>query len=214
MYNTILFDLDGTLTDPMIGITNSIIYSLSKMNIETPERDALIPFIGPPLSESYEVYYNLTGEQNDAAITYYREYFSETGLYENKPYQGIEIVLNALVDQGKTLYVATSKPEVFAKTILEHFNLSHYFKGIVGSNLDGTRTHKGEVIAHVVDKYQVDVNTAVMIGDRMHDINGGKMNNMDTVGVYYGYGSEEEIKAAKPTYTVATVDYLLDILMK
>lgn len=213
MYDNILFDLDGTLTDPYIGITNSIIYSLQQMNIEAPDNSALIPFIGPPLHESYRTVYNLQDEDNATAIKHYRTYFSDKGMYENEVYAGIEIVLQALTAQGKQLFVATSKPTDFAIPILQHFKLDGYFNEIVGSNMDGTRTNKAEVIATVMNTQQLDPHKTVMIGDRMHDINGAYQNNIDSIGVLYGYGSAEEIKAAKPTLTIATVDYLLDVLL-
>ncbi|QTQ07757.1 HAD family hydrolase [Macrococcoides canis] len=213
MYDNILFDLDGTLTDPYIGITNSIIYSLQQMNIEAPDNSALIPFIGPPLHESYRSVYNLQDEDNATAIKHYRTYFSDKGMYENEVYAGIEIVLQALTAQGKQLFVATSKPTDFAIPILQHFKLDGYFNEIVGSNMDGTRTNKAEVIATVMNTHQLDPHKTVMIGDRMHDINGAHQNNIDSIGVLYGYGSAEEIKAAKPTHTIATVDYLLDVLL-
>ncbi|QUR94984.1 HAD family hydrolase [Macrococcoides canis] len=213
MYDNILFDLDGTLTNPYIGITNSIIYSLQQMNIEAPDNSALIPFIGPPLHESYRTVYNLQDEDNATAIKHYRTYFSDKGMYENEVYAGIEIVLQALTAQGKQLFVATSKPTDFAIPILQHFKLDGYFNEIVGSNMDGTRTNKAEVIATVMNTHQLDPHKTVMIGDRMHDINGAHQNNIDSIGVLYGYGSAEEIKAAKPTHTIATVDYLLDVLL-
>ncbi|UTH11214.1 HAD family hydrolase [Macrococcoides canis] len=213
MYDNILFDLDGTLTDPYIGITNSIIYSLQQMNIEAPDNSALIPFIGPPLHESYRTVYNLQDEDNATAIKHYRTYFSDKGMYENEVYAGIEIVLQALTAQGKQLFVATSKPTDFAIPILQHFKLDGYFNEIVGSNMDGTRTNKAEVIATVMNTHQLDPHKTVMIGDRMHDINGAHQNNIDSIGVLYGYGSAEEIKAAKPTHTIATVDYLLEVLL-
>ncbi|MEE1106930.1 HAD family hydrolase [Macrococcoides canis] len=213
MYDNILFDLDGTLTDPYIGITNSIIYSLQQMNIEAPDNSALIPFIGPPLHESYRTVYNLRDEDNATAIKHYRTYFSDKGMYENEVYAGIEIVLQALTAQGKQLFVATSKPTDFAIPILQHFKLDGYFNEIVGSNMDGSRTNKAEVIATVMNTHQLEPDKTVMIGDRMHDINGAHQNNIDSIGVLYGYGSAEEIKAAKPTHTIATVDYLLDVLL-
>ncbi|MGZ9850164.1 HAD family hydrolase [Macrococcus psychrotolerans] len=213
MYDYVLFDLDGTLTDPYIGITNSIIYSLQQMNIEAPDNSALIPFIGPPLYESYRTVYNLQDEDNATAIKHYRTYFSDKGMYENEVYAGIEIVLQALKAQGKQLFIATSKPTDFAIPILQHFKLDGYFNEIVGSNMDGTRTNKAEVIATVMNTHQLNPDKTVMIGDRMYDINGAHQNNIDSIGVLYGYGSAEEIKAAKPTHTIATVDYLLDVLL-
>ena len=134
-------------------------------------------------------------------------------MYENKVYPGIEILLNTLISHQKQLYIATSKPTHFAKPILEHFNLAHYFNDIIGSNLDGTRTDKAEVIATVISEHQLDPKQTIMIGDRKHDIIGAQKNNIDSIGVLYGYGDQEEIKDASPTHTIATVDYLLDVLM-
>lgn len=212
MYNHILFDLDGTLTNPYLGITNSIIYSLEKLNIEAPDNEALIPFIGPPLQESYEVFYHLKDEKNLEAVQLYREYFSDKGMYENEVYPGIPLLLQALKSMDKKLYVATSKPTHFAHPILEHFKLDHYFEVIVGSELDGTRTNKAEIIQYVIDTHQLNKDECLMIGDRKHDIIGAQKNHIDSVGVLYGYGDAEEIKNAQPTYTIATVDYLLDAI--
>lgn len=212
MYQHILFDLDGTLTDPYMGITNSIIYSLQKLNIEAPDNAALIPFIGPPLHESYETFYQLSGDNNAEAIRLYREYFSDKGMFENEVYPGIPLLLQALKSMDKKLYIATSKPTYFAVPILEHFNLAHYFESITGSELDGTRTNKAEVIQHVIDIHGLNRDECIMIGDRKHDIIGGQKNNIDTIGVLYGYGDANEIREAQPTYTIATVDYLLDAI--
>lgn len=214
MYKNILFDLDGTLTDPKEGITNSIIYALTKMGIEAPTNDDLLHFIGPPLADSFEADYGLIGDENLRAVSLYREYFKEQGMYENTPYPMIDIVLTALKQQGCRLFVATSKPTVFAKGILQHFNLDHFFEMIQGSELDGTMSHKAEIIQHVIETHQLNKAETIMIGDRKFDINGAHENQIDSIGVLYGYGSLEEIKAAKPTHIVATVDYLLEVLLK
>lgn len=212
MYEHILFDLDGTLTDPYLGITNSIIYSLKKLNIDPPENKALIPFIGPPLQESYEIYYNLKDEKNLEAVRLYREYYSDKGMFENAVYPGIKLLLDALKSMDKKLYVATSKPTHFARPILEHFHLDHYFESITGSELDGTRTNKSEVIQHVLDTHRLPKSSCIMIGDRKYDIIGAQKNNIDSIGVLYGYGDINELKQAQPTYTIATIDYLLDAI--
>ncbi|KAA1036600.1 HAD family hydrolase [Macrococcus equipercicus] len=211
-YKNILFDLDGTLTDPKLGITNSIIFSLGKLDIAAPHNDELEHFIGPPLSESYESTYQLTGDRNHLAVDYYREYFSDKGLYENKVYEGIEELLKELKSAGRHLFVATSKPVVFAEQILEHFKLDGYFDAIAGSELDGTRVHKDEVIKFVVDRYQLDVHDCVMIGDRKHDLVGARKNNMDAIGVMYGYGSLAELENEQPVTVVESVEELGDYL--
>ncbi|TDM12112.1 HAD family hydrolase [Macrococcus lamae] len=212
MYKHILFDLDGTLTDPKLGITNSIIFSLNKLNIDAPDNDELTHFIGPPLSESYESSYHLTGDRNHLAIDYYREYFADKGLYENKVYEGIEDLLKNLQEQGRQLFVATSKPVTFAETIIDHFNLGQYFDAIAGSELDGTRVHKDEVIKHVLDSYHLNAGDCLMIGDRKHDLIGARKNHMDAVGVLYGYGSLVELENEKPVKVVESVQELSDYL--
>jgi phosphoglycolate phosphatase len=211
-YQTILFDLDGTLTDPKPGITRSIEYALARFNITVPDLDTLIPFIGPPLSESFQTYYNFTPEQTQQAIVYYREYFSERGLYENAVYPGITDMLASLQASQKRLVVATSKATVFAERILEHFCLDQYFTLIAGSEYDGTRIHKSEIIAYVLATLPASEQQAVMIGDRKHDILGAKANNIPSIAVTFGYGLYEELQSAQPTHIVDTVDALASLL--
>lgn len=151
MYHVVLFDLDGTLTDPGEGITNSVAYALKKYGIGVSDKRELYKFIGPPLHESFEMYYNFSKEQAKEAVEYYREYYRETGIFENVVYQGMEDTLKILKDSGRKLAVATSKPELFAKEILEHFHLETYFEYVAGANMDGTRTKKDEVISYALD---------------------------------------------------------------
>ena len=155
MKKYILFDLDGTLTDPALGITNSVIYALKKFNITPPENEELYCFIGPPLLESFEKYYSMTKEESLLALQYYREYYAPTGMFENRVYEGMEEMLASLVKSGKKLFVATSKPEVYAKQILEHYSLAKYFTFIGGSTLDETRVNKDEVITYVLENMPV-----------------------------------------------------------
>jgi phosphoglycolate phosphatase len=210
----IFFDLDGTLTDPMIGITKSVQYALKHFDIVVEDLNELCPFIGPPLKESFMVFYGLTEQEAEVAIAKYRERFSETGLFENKVYQGISEVLENLKQQGKTLMVATSKPTVFAERILAHFNLDHYFDFIGGSNLDGSRTKKSEVIAFVLSENNItDVSEVIMIGDRKHDMIGAEENGMDAIGVLYGYGNFEELSDAGAKYIVKEVEELVEIII-
>ena len=173
MYDVILFDLDGTLTDSALGITNSVAYSLKKYGIEVADRTELYKFIGPPLQESFEKYYSFSPEEAKRAVEYYREYYREKGIFENVVYEGIESLLKMLYASGKTLLVATSKPEEFAKTILKHFNLEKYFTYIAGANMDGTRTKKDEVICYALQNGHIsDRSKVLMVGDREHDILG------------------------------------------
>lgn len=205
-YVYVLFDLDGTLTDHGIGITNSVIYALKKYGIEVTDRHELYKFIGPPLTESFEVYYGFSNEEAKRAVEYYREYFQDKGMFENLVYDGIEDLLQTLKDEGRKLIVATSKPGVFAEKILDHFKLSQYFTGIVGSNLDGTRVKKYEVIKYVLDNYNItDLSKAIMIGDREHDVIGAKEAGLKCIGVLFGYGSQDELEKAGAHYIAETV---------
>lgn len=209
----ILFDLDGTLTDPMIGITKSVQYALRAYGIQVERLEDLCPFIGPPLRDSFMKYYGFDPDQATEAIWKYREYFSVTGLYENKEYAGIKEMLAALRDEGKKLYVATSKPELFAKKILEHFQMAEYFTFIGGASMDETRVKKGDVIGYVLEENQItDLSQVVMVGDREHDVIGAKEAGIESVGVLYGYGSREELEEAGANEIVSTVEALRNLL--
>jgi len=195
MYSHLLFDLDGTLTDPKEGITNSIVHALLKMGITAPDSNELVHFIGPPLKDSFEKDYGLHGDDNVQALNFYREYFADYGLYENIVYPGIGDLLNSLKENGYHLYVATSKPIDYAQIILDHFNLSQYFDGVAGSELDGTRNHKADVIHYLIEEFDLHQEKCVMIGDRKHDLIGAELNQIDAIGVLYGYGSLEELSS-------------------
>ena len=207
--NTIFFDLDGTLTDPKPGITGSIQYALQKLELPVPSQDELTWCIGPPLRASFVTL--LGGETlADRAVALYRERFADTGLYENSVYPDIEHILAALRATPRRLFVATSKPRVFAERIIDHFGLSSYFEQIFGSELDGTRVNKGDLLAYAIETTGVDPSQALMIGDRSHDIVGAKSNGMRGVGVLYGYGSEDELIAAGASHLCATPRALLE----
>ncbi|WP_084574941.1 HAD family hydrolase [Sporomusa malonica] len=208
-YQVILFDLDGTLTDPKIGITKSVQYALAKFNINEPDLDKLIPFIGPPLVESFQEFYSLSRTEADVAVTYYREYFTQSGMYENAVYPGIKEMLAKLVDAGKKLIIATSKPTIFSEKILEYFGMTSFFKVIVGSNLDGSRIHKTEIIDYILsDIPHIARESIVMVGDRKHDIIGAQNNGIDSIAVSYGYGGLEELQQAGPTFIISSVNDL------
>ena len=214
-YQVILFDLDGTLTDPKVGITKSVQYALAKYDIHEPDLDKLIPFIGPPLVESFQEFYSLTNEQAHAAVGYYREYFTKAGMYENAVYPGIKELLARLAAVDRQLIVATSKPTVFSEQIMAHFGLDRFFSSIVGSNLDGSRIHKAEIIDHILASLPgFDRLNIIMVGDRKHDILGAKHNRIDSVAVSYGFGGLAELEAAQPTYIVSTVYELEKCLLK
>lgn len=209
MYQTILFDLDGTLTNPALGITNSLAYALEKFNIEVTDKKELYRFIGPPLQDSFENFYHFSKEDSLKAVDFYRDYFRHKGLYENEVYQGIPDLLERLKAQRKKLLVATSKPEEFARQILKHFELFDYFDLVAGANMDGSRRLKGDVIAHALTSAQVsDLSATIMSGDREHDIIGAKKNGLDAIGVLYGFGNREELKKAGATYIATNVEEL------
>ncbi len=210
----ILFDLDGTLTNPALGITNSIIYALDKYNIQVANRSDLYPFIGPPLLDSFSNFYGFDEEKCREAVKYYREYFADKGLFENEVYDGIEQVLETLKNTGYVLAVATSKPEPFAKQILEHFNLDKYFTVIAGSTMDETRTNKAEVIEYCLEKLGVtDRKTVLMVGDRCYDVIGAKTCGLEVMGVLFGYGDEAELRNAGADYIAPTVKSVANMII-
>ncbi|HHF7038889.1 TPA: HAD family hydrolase [Streptococcus mutans] len=214
MYQTILFDLDGTLTNPALGITNSLVYALEKFNIEVTDKKELYRFIGPPLQDSFENFYHFSKEDSLKAVDFYRDYFRHKGLYENEVYQGIPDLLERLKAQGKKLLVATSKPEGFARQILKHFELFDYFDLVAGASMDGSRRLKGDVIAYALTSAQVsDLSATIMIGDREHDIIGAKKNGLDAIGVLYGFGNREELETAGAKDMAKTVADLRKILL-
>lgn len=212
--NTMLFDLDGTLSDPKVGITSAVAYALKQAGIEVADLNDLCVFIGPPLKASFMELYGFDEDQAAQAIKAYRVYFERQGMLENEVYEGIESMLKALCDAGKTLLVATSKPTVYAKQILDHFQLSRYFLDICGSELDGTRSLKQEVIAYAIDTHQIKRDDCVMIGDRKHDMIGAKENNIKAIGVLFGYGTKEELLAAQADEIVESVEELQKVLLK
>ncbi len=212
-YRYILFDLDGTLTDPKVGITKSVQYALAKNDIKEESLTELEKFIGPPLKESFIEFYSFDEQKAKQAIDYYREYFRDKGIFENELYEGISDLLSDLRNRDFIIAIATSKPTVFAQSILEYFGLKEYFDIVVGSNLDGTRTSKSEIISYVIDKLKIDkLEDVIMIGDRKHDIIGAQKNNIDSVGVSYGYGTIEELESVKPTYIVNSISELNKLL--
>lgn len=204
MLDILLFDLDGTLTDPGVGITNSVMYALKFFGIIEHDREKLYPFIGPPLLDSFMEFYGFDEQKAEQAVARYREYYRETGIYENQVYDGIPELLKKLNAEGKILMVATSKPEPFAKQILTHFDMMQYFAAVAGSDFERTRNTKGEVIAYALELYvrmsgrpmQELKERAVMVGDRSYDIAGAKENGICSVGVLWGYGSREELEKA------------------
>lgn len=213
-YTTILFDLDGTLTDPALGITNSVMHALEFYNIHVSERSELFKFIGPPLIDSFMKYYNFDDNKAREAVIKYREYFSVKGLFENEVYSGVTDMLKALKAAGKKIVLATSKPDEFSIKILKHFGLYEYFDFCACSTMDETRTKKTEVIEYgLANIDEKDTARILMVGDREHDIFGAKNCGLDSVGVLYGYGNREEFENAGATYIVESVEELKRFLL-
>lgn len=209
-----LFDLDGTLTEPGEGITNSVMYALDKFGIHETDREALYRFIGPPLLDSFMQFYGMPQAQAERAVAAYREYFSVKGLFENRVYDGVPALLQSLRDQGKTLAVATSKPEVFTLRILDKFDLSKYFHFVGAASLDSSRSQKADVIRHTLHLCGNPApDTVVMIGDRKHDILGAAQNGIQSVGVLYGYGDRPELETAGADAIAQSVEQLRSILL-
>jgi phosphoglycolate phosphatase len=194
--DTVFFDLDGTLTDPKIGITTSIQYALARFDIPVPTQDELTWCIGPPLHAAFKALLGTSDADADRAVELYRERFADVGLFENTLYAGVEEVLTAVAAPSRRLFVATSKPHVFADRIIDHFGLRRHFGRVFGSELDGTRVHKTDLLRYALDETSTDPAHAIMIGDRKHDMIGAANNGIATIGVLYGYGSREELTSA------------------
>ncbi len=194
--NTVLFDLDGTLTDSAPGILNCLRYALEKMGEPIPDEGTLRRFVGPPMRDALMEILHFSPERSMQGVAFYRERYSQTGLFENRVYPGIPELLETLRKAGMRLCVATSKPTPYTVRILERFGLGEYFDAVSGSELDGSRDHKADVIRHLVVSHGVRPEEAVMVGDRFYDVLGAKENGIPTLGVLFGYGSAEELLQA------------------
>ena len=218
MKRYLLFDLDGTLTDPKVGITTCVQYALASFGIEEPDLDKLEPFIGPPLKDSFMEFYHMNEADAQAAVDKYRERFRDTGIFENEIYAGVPQMLKTLKAKGLQLAVASSKPTVFVERILDHFHIAKYFKVVVGSELDGTRVEKDQVVEEALRQLfgdePVEKDQVYMIGDRRFDVEGARAQGIESVGVTYGYGSMEELKAARADYIVRSVEELQRFLLR
>ena len=212
MYKAILFDLDGTLTESGEGITKCVQYALEKLGKPESDLKKLEVFIGPPLMEQFMKYAGLDEETARRAVEYYRERYSTTGIFENRPYPGVEEMLQELKRKKYLLAVASSKPEYFVKQILDYFHLTDYFDEIVGSELNGSRTNKTEVIEETLRRLGLDKHReqVIMVGDKEHDVLGARAAGLECVAVSYGYGTEEELTAAQPLQTVSSTEEILD----
>lgn len=214
----LLFDLDGTLTDPKIGITTCVQYALQSFGIEEPDLDKLECFIGPPLLDSFKEFYGFDDQKAQEAVDKYRERFKDVGIFENELYFGVPEMLKRLTTRGMHLAIASSKPTVFVERILEHFKIRQYFEVVVGSELDGTRVEKAEVVEEALRRLfpggRVQSNKVYMIGDRKYDVEGAKALGIESVGVSYGYGGIPELRAAHADYIVRSVEELKRFLLR
>lgn len=214
MIQNILIDLDGTLTDPKVGITTSARYGLQKVGHPISEDTNIDWIIGPPLKASLAKILNVDADDTlaEQALMAYRERFAVTGLYENHVFEDVAETLAELKRRSYRLFLATAKPTVYAKQILEHFNLVQYFTEIYGSELNGDRTNKGELIQYILEQQGMQADQCIMVGDREHDIFGARHNGIESIAVKYGYGSEIELQQAQPKYMIENFSHLLNYL--
>ncbi len=212
-YSAVIFDLDGTLTDPKVGITRSVRYALSQLGVQENDMEKLTSFIGAPLIDSLRKHYSFDEATAHKAVELYREYFSEHGIYQNEVFPGIPELLRALNSNKTNLLVATLKPTVFAERVLEHFGLRRHFSFVAGSNLDMTITVKADIVGAALAKAPtVGKREIAMVGDREHDVHGALKHGIDSIAVTYGYGSVEELENARPTHLVHSVKELQKLL--
>jgi len=215
MVKNVFFDLDGTLTDSREGIINGFVYALNHFNIEVENRKYLEKFIGPSLADSFRNEYKFDEEKTLLAVEKYREYYSTRGLKENKLYDGIKELIIGLANNNKNVILATAKPQVFSEKILENFGIKQYFKFISGATLDSSRNKKADIIRYAIENLEpINLEECIMVGDRFYDVDGAKENNIKSIGVTYGFGSEEELKTAGANYIAHNAEELKDILLK
>ncbi len=214
MYKYVLFDLDGTLTDSALGITNCIIYVCEKMNLTVPSMDVLKTFVGPPLTKRFSEVFSLSEEDAKKALSIYRERFAPIGIFENQVYLGVSDMLKALKDSGCVIALATSKPQIFAEQILKHFKLDTFFDYVSGSDLTGGKQEKTDVMKEALSNMKAEKEKTVMVGDRSFDIEGAKELNVKSIAVTYGYGTMEEIDSCKPDYVADTPGEVAEIILK
>lgn len=212
-YTTLLFDLDGTLTDPYEGITRCVQYALAKQGIEVADRQDLRGFIGPPLKAAFADFHDMSEAEARQAVDDYRERFAQLGMFENRLYDGIVELLAALRASGRQLFVATSKPWFFARKIVQHFELDDYFGKVYGSELDGKRAEKSSLIAYILREQKLRPDETLMIGDRHFDLLGAQHNGVPCAAVGYGYGSKTELMSASPDFYFDTPAEMADCLL-
>ena len=212
MYKAILFDLDGTLTDSGEGITKSVQYALEKIGKPEPDLEKLRVFVGPPLLEQFEQYAGIDRETARKAVEIYRERYAPIGVFENELYPGIQELLSGLKQRGYKLAIASSKPENFVRIVAEYFHIDSYFDEMVGSEPNGERTNKTEVIEEALKRLGLSKHReqVLMVGDKEHDVFGARRAGLECVAVSYGYGTREELENAHPLKIVNSTEELLD----
>ena len=213
MRNIIMFDLDGTVLDSKPGIFRSAAYALKKLGFSMPSDDEMMAFLGPPLSDGFANVCHIPHDWIQNAIVYYREYYTNGGMFEASIYNGIEEVIDTLHQHGKRCFITTSKPQIYAQRILERFKVAGLFDGLYGCELNGERSHKSEVVSFCLEQQGALAGDSVLIGDRHFDVNGAKMLEIPCIGVLYGYGSKEELEHAGAMALCATPEELLDVLL-
>lgn len=217
MYKYILFDLDGTLTDPGEGITKSVQYALSRMGIIESDLKKLEPFIGPPLIESFQEYYGFSPEEVQEATVYFREYFTTKGLYQNKMFEGVPQMLQKLKDNGRVIAIASSKPEPFVRQILDNFALTSYFDYICGGTLDEKRCRKADVIGELLRQMNLpeeEKNKLLMVGDRRHDVEGAACFGIPCLGLALGFAAEGELWQAGAVEVAESIEAIADFVLR
>ncbi|MBW8323565.1 MAG: HAD hydrolase-like protein [Prolixibacteraceae bacterium] len=213
-FTHILFDLDGTLTNPRLGIGNSLKYALRQMHIDGYSDELLERFVGPPLQDGFKNLFGLNERNTNLAVEHFRTYFGEKGLYENIPYSGIQELLEALHHSGKRVYVVTSKLEKYAQMIIRHFEFDRYIDDLQGAEATGKHSGKGQLIAQLMERNRILPSTSVaMIGDTHYDMIGARENDIQGIAVGYGFGTPETLLACEPDYLVESVDDLAELLL-
>lgn len=213
MYNTVFFDFDGTIINSERGVLNSVEYALKKYGAEIPPRDKLKSFLGPPLENEFAALLGISRKEAATLVKYYREYYPKKGIFEIELYEGIVPLLEKIKKSGRKTVIATSKPEEFAIKILRHLKIDNLFDVIAGATFDNSRSEKPDVIKYALKQAGVtDIKTVVMVGDRKYDCIGAKEFQMDSIGVLYGFGSEEELQFAGATYLAKTPEEIYKYL--
>lgn len=213
-FSHILFDLDGTLTNPRLGIGNSLRYALRQMQIDGYSDEILSQFIGPPLQVGFKTLFGMSESHTVLAVEHFRAYFGDKGLYENEPYQGISELLEELHLSGKRIYVVTSKLEKYAQMIIRHFGFDRYIDDLQGAEYTGNHSGKGQLISQLMERNRImPSSSVVMIGDTPYDIRGAKEQNISSIAVTYGFGTPEVLSACTPDYTVDTIAELEELLL-